>query len=619
MSSLGRPAVCPFERCGARWDEVSPEGIRCAKGHRFPRSANGAVELPAGLVNGHAATPVSRAAAARRRRNGAVPPVGEAPTVGTQLLDPTELTDVGNARLLAREHGAELRYCSTWKAWLAFDGRRWQQDDSGEVWRRAKATVRTLYSRAAAEAGDQVAARIAAWALRSHRAERLRAMVMLAQSEPGIPITPAELDRDPWQLNVANGTLDLRTSELGVHRREDYITRLSPLEYDPDAACERWLAFLERVQPSADVRAFLQRALGYSATGSARERALIVCWGSGRNGKGTLLQAVKTLLGDYAVRTPSETFAGRRDDAIPNDLAALRGARFVFASETKEGRRLAEATLKDLTGGEEISARFMRGEFFSFTPTFTPWLATNHRPRISGTDPAIWDRIRLVPFTVRIPDDEQDPELVDKLQAEAPGILTWIVRGAQSWYASGLGLPDAVQQATQGYRADEDLIGDFLADCCVTDEQAWVSAAALYARYVSWCESSGEKPLSKKGLGLRLAERGLTACRIGKRQERSWSGVRLLAEGETPATPTAGQTRPTGQTHIDTVLGIDHSGFPRIATNRESASNASDDPHASAFERRCSECGEPVGEVSRTACAPCQARLDQQFDEDYPL
>jgi putative DNA primase/helicase len=445
-------------------------------------------------------------------------------------------TDLGNSERYVTRVGAELLYCKLWGDWSFYDRRRWKIDTIGYAITRAKQVVRGIYVEAAEAEAKEERRELAGWARKSESEAKINAMVSLARS--ALPVEPSRFDTDPWLLNVRNGTLDLRTGELREHRRDDYLTKLIDLDYDPAAACPMWLAFLERVLPDEDVRRFVQRGAGYSATGSARERKLLIPYGSGKNGKGVFLQTLKSVLGEYAVRAPSETFMAKRDNAIPNDIAALRGARFVFASETNEGHRLAEATIKDLTGGEEISARFMRGEWFSFAPTFTPWLATNHRPIIRGSDPAIWDRIGLIPFTVRIPDDEQDPELLDKLKAEYPGILTWIVRGAAEWYRQGLKTPAAVREATGSYQAEMDVLGTFLSERCVNDqdeETGWVLAGDLYEAYTKWCEESGEKPMPKRTLGLRLAERGYTAARVGKARTRGWIGLRLMTDADIPS------------------------------------------------------------------------------------
>lgn len=444
---------------------------------------------------------------------------------------PRPTTQLGNSERLVDQFGDDLLYCKTWGDWLVWDGRRWKVDRIELVTTMAKEVVRGIY-REASEADSKEDRRdLASWAVRSEASAQIAAMIELARSAR--PSLPDQFDQDIWLLNVANGTVDLRTGELLPHLRLNSITKLIEVDYDPKAGAPRWLEFLERVQPDETVRLFLQRAAGYSATGSARERCVLIPHGSGKNGKGVFLQTLRQIFGEYAVRTPSETFLAKKADAIPNDVAQLRGTRLAFASETNEGRRLGEATIKDLTGGEDISARFMRGEWFSFVPTFTPWLATNHKPVVTGTDLAIWDRIRLIPFDVRIPDEEQDPRLLDKLRDEYAGILAWVVRGAIDWYQNGLGAPSAVVSATDSYRNEMDVLGAFIAERCVVDRQAFVAVAPLYSAYSSWCEQGGEKPISKRAAGLQLAERGFSTER-GTGGIRRWVGLRLLAADEAP-------------------------------------------------------------------------------------
>ncbi len=454
-----------------------------------------------------------------------------APGAGDDAPNPT---DLGNARRLVAAHGAELRYCHPWGKWFAWDGRRWRLDESGEVVRRAKATIRDLY-REAAGLDDAARQALGKHALRSEAGARLRAMVDLAESEPGIPVHPDDLDRDPWLLNVRNGTVNLRTGALRPHERGDLVTKLAAVEYDPAADCPAFLAFLDRIMAGNEgLIRFLQRAAGYSLTGDTSERVLMILHGEGRNGKSTFLEVLRSILGDYAIRTPTDTLMAKRENGIPNDVAALRGARFVSASEADEGRRLAEATIKDLTGGDTISARFMRGEFFNFAPEFKLWLGTNHKPGIRGTDQAIWDRIRLVPFTVRIPDSEQDKRLREKLLAEASGILTWALEGCLDWQRDGLGEPQEVTEATAGYRAEMDVLGAFLDDRCVCHERAQVSAKALYAAYQAWCDETGEKPLTQQATGRRLTERGFDSAQLGKSRTRTWLGIGLKTDDDPP-------------------------------------------------------------------------------------
>jgi putative DNA primase/helicase len=448
---------------------------------------------------------------------------------------PPHLTDMGNAKRLRIQHGQDVRFCKTWGFWLWWDGRRWRRDDTDAIVRLAKEMVGTIYAEAAAASDEDTRKALAKHALKSEAEARVRAAISLAETEPGIPIRPENLDRDRWLLNVQNGTLDLKTGHLCPHNHDDLITKLVPVDYDPDAPCPTFLAFLERIMESnTDLIRFLQRAAGYSLTGDTSERALLILHGEGRNGKSTLLETLRGILGDYALRTPTDTLLAKRDSGIPNDVARLKGMRLVTASEADEGRRFDEARIKDLTGGDTISARFMRGEFFDFLPEFTLWLGTNHKPVIRGTDRSIWDRIRLVPFAVRIPDDEQDKHLKDKLMAESTGILAWAVRGCLEWQRDGLSEPEAVKQATAGYRAEMDVLGDFIEDRCVVAEIALVSAKNLYSTYHQWCDESGERSMTQKAMGLRLAERGFDSARMGKTRIRTWLGIGLAddATGE---------------------------------------------------------------------------------------
>ncbi len=445
------------------------------------------------------------------------------------------LTDLGAAERFAARHGGELRYCHDWGKWLEWEGRYWQVDATGAVVRRAKVTAREIYAEAAKASTKEEAAAIAAFARRTEGQARLEAMINLARSEmepaPGIPVTPDQLDRNPWLVSVTNGTLELPTGELLRHRQTDLITKLVPMHYDPNATCPTWLRFLDQtMEGRQSLIGFLQRAVGYSLTGSIRERALFLLHGSGANGKSTFLKTVAAMLGAYAVRTPTETLLVKREAGIPNDVARLRGARFVYASETEDGKRLAEALIKDMTGGEPLSARFMRGEWFDFTPEFKLWLGTNHKPTIRGTERAIWDRIKLIPFTVSIPEDQQDKELPTKLAAELGGIFAWAVRGCLDWQKNGLGVPDEVKQATAGYRAEMDTLAAFLDDCCVVHEGVSVTAKALYATYTAWCERTGEKAIPQRTMGLKLNERGFTARDLGHQKTRTWLGVGLVTE-----------------------------------------------------------------------------------------
>ncbi|PYR33175.1 MAG: hypothetical protein DMF90_21760, partial [Acidobacteria bacterium] len=441
--------------------------------------------------------------------------------------DGEHLTDLGNARRLVKRHGRDLRYVRLWRAWLYWDGRRWVKDTTGEVERRAKETVASIYAEASASADEDLRKKLANHAMQSESAHRIEAMIRLAESEPEVVVTPEQLDADPWLLNVQNGTVDLRTGRLRPHQWEDLLTKLDPVDCQAGAACPTFEAFLDRIfAGDRDLIGFVQRAAGYSLTGDVSERVLFILHGIGANGKTTLQEVLRAACGDYAMRTPTETLLVKREGGIPNDVARLVGARFVTASEADDGKRMAEALVKDMTGGDTITARFMRAEFFEFRPQFKVWLATNHKPVIRGTDKGIWDRIRLVPFNVRIPDAEQDKQLLAKLRDELPGILRWAIEGCLAWQREGLGAPQAVKAATEDYRQEMDVLGRFIEESCLVDSSATVKSSALYEAYKKWCEANREFAVTQKAFSLRLVERGFT--KTHHETGWWWYGIGLL-------------------------------------------------------------------------------------------
>ena len=450
---------------------------------------------------------------------------------GTKPPRAYNLTDLGNSERFVSDHGEDVRYCYPWATWLVWTGARWEKDEAGRAHRLAKETVRGIYQEAA-EAGDEDRRKaLAKHAARSESADKIRAMLELARSE--LPVAPDELDADPMLLNTKSGTIDLRTGELCEHRREDLITKIAPVEYRPDAEAPAWGAFLERVLPDEELRGFVRRAAGYSASGDTSEQCLFINHGVGANGKSTFHEAAAAALGDYAMRAPTDMLLARRSGAVPNDVARLKGARFVTAAETEDGRRLAESLVKDLTGQDTITARFMRAEFFDFKPTHKLHLSTNHKPEIRGTDAAIWRRIRLVPWTVTIPPAEQDKKLSEKLRGELAGVLAWIVRGCVEWRHEGLKAPDAVRKATGAYRSEMDVIGAFIEDCCVLRPDASALATPLYVAYKEWCEESGEPIEKQRRFGMRLTERGLRREKVGGVYK--WYGIGLRGGGAGPS------------------------------------------------------------------------------------
>ena len=326
---------------------------------------------------------------------------GTRPPGAVRDMPSTPLSDVTNAEDLIEQHGEDLRYCYPWRKWLVWAGTCWHLDDIGGVMRRCKETVKDLLRRATYVKDELLFSHMMTHAKASLSAQRLSAMATVAQSEEGIPILPEAIDANTWLLNCRNGTVDLKTGTLRPHDRTDYITLCLDVDYDPNAQCPTWERFLLDIMGgNTGLVEFLQRAVGYSITGEVSEQAFLILWGEGENGKSTFINALLHLLGDYAMKAPTELLMMTgQQDRHPTEKADLAGKRFVATIETEENRRLAEVLIKELTGGDKIRARHMREDFWEFWPTHTIWLATNHRPEIRGTDRAIWRRIRLIPFT----------------------------------------------------------------------------------------------------------------------------------------------------------------------------------------------------------------------------
>jgi putative DNA primase/helicase len=447
--------------------------------------------------------------------------------VQTEETEVRRATDTGNAERLAAWHGHELRYSYDRQAWYVWTGTHWEQDDA-RVQQIAKATVMAIHDEVSACRTKSEREELSKHAISSESNAKRSAMLALAQSEPGIPVRMQNFDTDPWLLNCANGVVDLRTGELLTHKPERLLTRFCGVEYDPCEECPYWEQFLAMIIPDAETRAYVQRAVGYSLTGLTDERVMFILHGVGRNGKTTFIETVANLVGTYAVRTPTSTLMVKQQGTIPNDIARLAGARYVYASEAEDGQRLAESMVKSLTGGDTISARFLHGEWFDFKPVFKIWLATNHKPRVRGTDQAIWDRLPLIPFTVRIPDDALIPrrEIDRRFEVEARGILSWAVEGCLRWQREGLGAPPQVREATSAYREDMDPLKEFLDERCVISGEYTCGSTELYTAYAEWARVCGERAMNHKDFSRHMAERGFASMR-GKHGMRL-QGIGLL-------------------------------------------------------------------------------------------
>jgi len=467
----------------------------------------------------------------KRARNGAPAPVDR---------EQPRLTELGNAQRFARMHGHHLRYVQTWGKWLAWDGQRWKRDEFGAEMKAAKAVAESIYVDAAslaqrAATGDERAGSSAEamtkWGKASSKASALRAMLTLAQSEESIAVAAGEFDRDRFALNVQNGTLDLRTGELRPHQQMDLITKLASTNYNPSATCPLWDAFLSRVLPDEEVRAFVQRFVGYALTGDITEQTLMFAYGSGANGKSVLLDVLLAILGDYGLRAAPDLVLAKQGESHPTELADLEGRRLVVCSEIDPGRGWAESTIKRITGDTTITARRMKQDFYTFPATHKLVIAANTRPIVRGTDQGIWRRMRLVPFSVTIPPKERDKGLVTRLlEEERPGILAWAVRGCLARQRDGIGEPTAVTEATESYRNEQDILGIWIAEECVLLPDAFAATTVLYDNYVAWCQRTRREPWTRDTMRARLLERpGLTDRRTTA--ARGVAGIGLVHRG----------------------------------------------------------------------------------------
>ncbi len=462
-------------------------------------------------------------------RNGKLSQV-EMPSTRPGPEDKFARTDLGQAEYLQRLHGQDLRFCHAAKTWFSWDGARWREDEGSALAAHYTNQAARKRQRRALELPDpDERQNEVKFALRQENAAAVESTLRQLRTIPGMSIRIEELDPDPYLVTVANGTLDLRTGSLHSHRRECLSTKLSPIHYDPRALCPTWEAFLKRVlDGDTELERYLQRAAGYSLTGSVEEHCLFYLFGTGRNGKGTFLETLYRIAGDYGQRAPFSTFLARRyqSDGPRSDLARLRGARFVHASEANEGQRVDEALVKELTGGDTIAARFCYGDFFEFRPTHKLWWSANHRLVIRGTDEGIWSRIHLVPFSVTIPPEERDQKLAARLEAELPGILAWAVLGALEWRElGGLRPPARVLAASQEYREEMDPLDGFLETCCERDQGASVRKRDLFLCYEAFIERNGGEVMTKKEFSQTLMRIGIQEQR--SKVERLWVGLRI--------------------------------------------------------------------------------------------
>ncbi|GHU83014.1 hypothetical protein FACS189468_7800 [Spirochaetia bacterium] len=440
-----------------------------------------------------------------------------------------QFTDTTNAFRLLGEYGKDIRYNAPWKKWIVWDGKHWQMDDGYLIHDRGLQMIRGIYEELIKTSDYRDRMDIEKYAIQSESVRRRKAFVEAASWIPELNIKTDDLDKDPWLLNVENGTIDVRTGELREARPEDLITKIANVKYDKGADCPVWKKFImEIMNYHGDLIKFVQTAAGWAVTGDISEQVMFILFGSGANGKSTFLNTIMNLLGDYAIATPTETFMKKNGEQISNDIARLRGTRLVTTTEAEQGRRLSEPLIKQITGNDRMTARFLYGEYFNFVPTFKIFMATNHKPTIRGTDYGIWRRIKLVPFTTTIAADKQDKHLEKKLIQEGPGILNWLLEGARRWCTEGLKTPELITSATDEYRGEMDVIGNFIKERCVQGPGCTIRARELFKCYQEWCEENNERACSERFLGMRLKELGLEQKRHG--DGRYWQGIGVKAQ-----------------------------------------------------------------------------------------
>lgn len=439
-----------------------------------------------------------------------------------------QYTDMTNTEYFLKVYEGKVKYCKQWNKFVVWNGKQWLIDENGEVETMVNRLIRSMYHVSPTIKDIQKRMDFESHIKKSESVRRRKALMESLSMDEHVKAPPELFDQKEYVFNCQNGTMYLDTGEFKPHDPNDYTTKCSNFVYDIHAKCPTWEKFLMQIMnQDKELIHYIQKVMGYSMTGLTSEQCMFILWGAGANGKSTFLNALSNLMGDYAEHTQAETFMKKQNEGLTNDIARLRGVRFVSTSETEQGKRLAESMVKQVTGDDVLTARFLYGEFFSFKPTFKIFMATNHKPQIKGNDFGIWRRLRLIPFTVTIPEDQRDKDLQAKLEAENAGIFNWLLQGYLAWKHEGLKMPSAVKNATDEYQADMDIVGQFLKDCCMIDatESTRVSNKKLYDAYVNWCTTGNEKVCSQKFLAMRLQEKGFK--KMMGNSERFWLGLGL--------------------------------------------------------------------------------------------
>src|SRR5258707_1175137 len=466
----------------------------------------------------------------RKSSRPPVAPVAPVPDNSADPLPAEPWSELGYARRLISVYGDQLRYVPQWRRWLVWDGKRWAHDTTGQSARWMKAIARRITSGAQAIEDERECRAAVNLARRGESAAGVAGALTLAGTEQEVVVAPDDLDADPFLLHCANGTLDLRTGQLRRHDPAHLLTQMTGAAYRPGSAGPEFAKFLDRVQPEPAMRDYLAQLLGHALEGRVVSHLLPIFHGEGANGKGTLIGAVLAALGDYADAADPDLLTARTFDAHPTGTADLFGLRLAVLHESDAGRSLAEGTVKRLTGGDRLKARRMREDFWSFEPSHTFIMLTNHKPVISGSDEGIWRRIRLVPWDVVIPPEERDEELGDRLRLEADHVLGWLAGRYRPLRAHGVAQPGAVTKATDAYRAQSDVLPRFIGEKGLTRPPLPLRAAQPFFPWAPWCRAQGQGPGTPTPFSIPLVNRGLDKEQTNVRV--LWTGIGLAGDGD---------------------------------------------------------------------------------------
>lgn len=439
-------------------------------------------------------------------------------------------TDLANADRFRNRYQGKVKWTHA-LGWMHWDGKRWKRDEENEVMGLMQSAIMGIKTEADAAVDEDKKASVALfrWYVQSQSTNRVQAALVQAAALHPLVAHIDNFDKSPWDLNCENGVVNLNSGRIERHNQSSLHTMVTNVEFDKGAKCPEWDKFLIRVLPDEKMRSFIQRFAGYSLSGSISEQCFAFLWGGGENGKSVLMEVLARILGTYATVTPFDTFVRRGAGQSTNDIARLRGARMVRASEPDEGVRLSESIIKQATGGEPMAARFLRKEFFEFHPQFKLWFGGNHEPGIKGSDHGIWRRVLKVPFLVKIPASERRPfdELVGDLLEEGSGILNWAIQGFQDWMLDGMRPPRDVIEATKEYRKSEDPFGTFCEERCEENPTGFTTIEHLWQAYKKWAADAGEEMGTKRGMSAKFRDRGFSVTR--KRDKRGYAGINLKA------------------------------------------------------------------------------------------